>query len=489
MEFEQLVDTYADYLLKLSSIYTKDEQLMEEIVQASITRYEKQKNEQSEDDTRRTLAAITIKTAKAYVKYKQNKHKGLSTYKTESVLLELLHRLKAEERVLLFLYFYDEMSFREISEVLNISISIIQIKLPKAQKKFLSKLRNDNEYATYETMFKRELDKEFGSTYAARRRIKQHLYQEQDIKVKDRQPPKVFSISMIVALIFALTLSIPFQYHRHLHLPHFNEDVFEWNTYLYSMYLGWNDDISTLKLDLFNHLMHIATLKQFMAEEEIKLPESALYKEQYDQYVADLKTYYSEDLYTKAILNGLKEEFHVEQEYFVETITEDYLLEMQMYELLTPKQDEKFREFQITYEEEQKKAIDRMKERYEIEDVPEEYEPLPENVQFAFGNSLKNYFLVTEDDTIVYKNFYTNEGTLTTKYEPYIMQLQEELDLLFIPLHFKEFYDYVMVKANEGNKQAGGLAQLIQVLSNTYNKQFPGWIDPVPPLSLKDIEV
>ena len=499
MDFEQFVDKYADYLLKLASMYSKDEQLTEEIVQASINRYERLKLEENEEEARRALAAMTVKTAKAYVKYKQkgvfsNKKTPLETYNEnkDGTLIDALYRLKPEERALLFFYYYDEMSFREISETLNIPVQIIQKKLPKVQKKYQTKLRNDEIESSYETMFRRQFDKEYGSTYAARRRIKQHLYQEEKeikVKVKDKQPPKVFSVSIIVALIFALTISIPFQFHRHNILPHFNKEIYEWNLYMYSM-LSWNDNFGEFKKNLFDSSLYDAAFNQYIEEQGIEIPDNVLYEERYDEMVQQYKVSFLYDSTMEAIWNGMKDEFNIDEDYYINHYVDSFLSQMLLYEILTPKQLEEIDDYNLTFLEEHEESINRLKKKFKITDTLEtELKPLPKNVEFAFGNTYVNNFAVLEDDTIVYKYLYTIEGTLTDNYIFYISELEKELDLAFIPLHYKSFYEYITKEVEEGSVSAKSLAQLLQILSNTYDQAFPGWIDPVPPLKLEDIEV
>ena len=68
--------------------------------------------------------------------------KYLEAKERKKVINDALLRLNEDERVILTLYYFEEMPLKEISKVVNLSLENIKVKLFRARKKLFSLLKN-----------------------------------------------------------------------------------------------------------------------------------------------------------------------------------------------------------------------------------------------------------------------------------------------------------------------------------------------------------
>ncbi|MGY3715801.1 sigma-70 family RNA polymerase sigma factor [Sutcliffiella cohnii] len=153
--FERIMDEYGDRLTKLSYNYTKDWSLAEDIVQdVFITCYKKYENIDEIVSLKSWIFRITINKCKDLLKSSLFKRIVMnSTFLTQIKSLELTPEsfiLKRSEeaflstcvlalpikyREVITLYYYEEFSIEEISEILQINRNTIKTRLNRARMK------------------------------------------------------------------------------------------------------------------------------------------------------------------------------------------------------------------------------------------------------------------------------------------------------------------------------------------------------------------
>lgn len=147
MEFERLVHTYTNYLLKLSFLYVKDRQAAEDIVQEVWLKVMLSKNEITSEKS--YLVQITVNQCKDYLKswrYKKVRvidvlgfEKG-SSQQDELIILEeksvigkIVWQLPLKYREVILLYYYDTQTVREIAFTLKLAEGTVKTRLIKAR--------------------------------------------------------------------------------------------------------------------------------------------------------------------------------------------------------------------------------------------------------------------------------------------------------------------------------------------------------------------
>lgn len=72
----------------------------------------------------------------------QDALKYIQEKERKKVIKEALFKLNEDERIILTLYYFDELSIKEISKVVNLSVDNIKVKLYRSRKKLASILKN-----------------------------------------------------------------------------------------------------------------------------------------------------------------------------------------------------------------------------------------------------------------------------------------------------------------------------------------------------------
>ena len=162
MDIEQLIDTYSDYLYRIAFIYTKDRLVAEEVIQDVFFNYYNKSHQFAGNATLKTyLVKMTINRSYDYLRSWKNKKQVLlemiqgSTKGTEQLYVEKEMRgeitaavmtLPVKDREVLLLYYYEEMTVSEISQLLELSVSTVKSRLQRAREKLKPKLQMEVTY-------------------------------------------------------------------------------------------------------------------------------------------------------------------------------------------------------------------------------------------------------------------------------------------------------------------------------------------------------
>lgn len=150
--FEKIVNTYSSMLLRISYQNLLNKNEAEDVVQDTFLQYVKmQKEFKSEEHIKAWLIRITINNCK-------NRNKLLSFRreipmndldfaftKEEQSLMSEVFRLDAKYKNVLYLYYYEGYSLKEISSILNRSVSTIGCWLQRGRKKLKVELERKGE--------------------------------------------------------------------------------------------------------------------------------------------------------------------------------------------------------------------------------------------------------------------------------------------------------------------------------------------------------
>ncbi|QTD37273.1 sigma-70 family RNA polymerase sigma factor [Polaribacter batillariae] len=167
--FSELIDTYKDLVFSLAIKMTKNREEAEEISQDTFVKAYKNLNKFKGDSKFSTwLYRITYHTCLDALK-KNKKHTNsfelneitLNQIQTTDNALQTLERkeraktmnkcllqLPAEERSILWLFYYKELSLKEIIEVTSLSEANIKVKLHRGRKKLLTIVKDTFEPET-----------------------------------------------------------------------------------------------------------------------------------------------------------------------------------------------------------------------------------------------------------------------------------------------------------------------------------------------------
>lgn len=158
-ELTQIMQEHGDYLVKLSYIYVKNWSMAEEIVQDVFVKFYETHGQYEQRATLKTyLAKMTINKSYDYLRSVKGRMKmlrqmwntaELSRPSVEQETLIMLtknqianevFKLPLKYREAVVLYYYDEMTSREIAELLVVSENTIKTRLRRARELLKPKL-------------------------------------------------------------------------------------------------------------------------------------------------------------------------------------------------------------------------------------------------------------------------------------------------------------------------------------------------------------
>lgn len=161
MDIEDLVYTYSDYLYRIAFSYVRDRQVAEEAVQDVMLKfYQVQPKLPSEAVVKSYLTRMVINRSYDYLRSWKNKRntmlemfhlKGPGVDRevvgaTESEeLLRAVLNLSIKYREAIILYYYEDLSIKEISEMLSCPESTVKSRILRARK-MLKKVLKDEEW-------------------------------------------------------------------------------------------------------------------------------------------------------------------------------------------------------------------------------------------------------------------------------------------------------------------------------------------------------
>lgn len=146
--FQQVMETYSDYLLRIAYLYVKDWQVAEDIVQDSFLSYYVKFEQFEERASLKTyLVRIVINKCKDYLKSRTYRKQQLTNRFFQSkadppTMIQQAERLDIADAVLqlpillrelIIHYYYEELSILEVATLLGISDNTVKTRMRRAR--------------------------------------------------------------------------------------------------------------------------------------------------------------------------------------------------------------------------------------------------------------------------------------------------------------------------------------------------------------------
>lgn len=151
-ELGHVMDTYGTMVYRLAYSRLRSSADADDIYQEVFLRYyQKRPQFQSEEHRRAWLLRVTINRVKSYAASAWFRHtvplEACISFpeREEQHLDEALRELPAKDRMLLHLFYYEELSIREIGELLQRKESTVRTQLTRARQR-LAKIMKGDEY-------------------------------------------------------------------------------------------------------------------------------------------------------------------------------------------------------------------------------------------------------------------------------------------------------------------------------------------------------
>ncbi|WP_297422044.1 sigma-70 family RNA polymerase sigma factor [Clostridium sp.] len=148
-----LIETYSDMLIRISYSYIKNISDAEDITQDVFIKFlEKQPNFKNVEHEKAWLLRIAINLSKDKLKSAYFKKTAplegdfIDTSKEDNEIIYAVLSLPLKYRSILLLYYYEEYSISEISNILNIKESTVGSQLSRGRKLLKAILKEDFEY-------------------------------------------------------------------------------------------------------------------------------------------------------------------------------------------------------------------------------------------------------------------------------------------------------------------------------------------------------
>ena len=157
VDLDRLIIEYGDSILRLCYFYTKDKQIAEDILQeVFISVYQNYSNFNHNSAEKTWITKIAINKCKSYLRSVWFKRvlptsdismgfdEGIETrfFKKESEreLIRNIAQLQTKYKEVILLYYYNELTVKEISTILNINESTVKTRLKRGREKLKFKL-------------------------------------------------------------------------------------------------------------------------------------------------------------------------------------------------------------------------------------------------------------------------------------------------------------------------------------------------------------
>lgn len=149
-ELSRIISTYTNSLVRLAFTYTKNVPDAEDVVQEVMIRLMTKKPWfENENHEKAWLIRVTINTSINYIKaVKRRKAEPLSydipdMTREEGFLLEILDVLPQKYKSVLYLYYYEGYSIKEIGQILGKPESTISTWMSRTRKKLKNQLEKE----------------------------------------------------------------------------------------------------------------------------------------------------------------------------------------------------------------------------------------------------------------------------------------------------------------------------------------------------------
>lgn len=150
MDMERWINEYSDYLLRLCVLYLRDRVLAEDALQDTYIRaWEHQDSFEEGTNEKAWLVRIAVNVCKNMLRSPWNRRVevenfeelvGVSRNEYEQVnkqidVMNAVLKLKEKYRIVILLYYYEELSVKEISEIIGEKESTVLTRLKRAREK------------------------------------------------------------------------------------------------------------------------------------------------------------------------------------------------------------------------------------------------------------------------------------------------------------------------------------------------------------------
>ena len=157
---ERLIEQYGQEVYKIAYFYMKDKQLAEDVFQEVFYKVIKNYHKFNHQSSEKTwLIRITINTCKDMLRTSwikrvttfgvlqdsENEYEkpyDIEKKETNKELYELIQRLPQKYKEILLLFYYKDLTYEEISEILQIPEGTVRSRLSRAREK-LKKMMNE----------------------------------------------------------------------------------------------------------------------------------------------------------------------------------------------------------------------------------------------------------------------------------------------------------------------------------------------------------
>ncbi len=150
MDMERWINQYSDYLLRLCVLYLRDRALAEDALQDTYIRaWEHQDSFEEGTNEKAWLVRIAVNVCKNMLRSPWNRWVeaenfeelvGVSRNEYEQVnkqidVMNAVLKLKEKYRIVILLYYYEELSVKEISDIIDEKESTVLTRLKRAREK------------------------------------------------------------------------------------------------------------------------------------------------------------------------------------------------------------------------------------------------------------------------------------------------------------------------------------------------------------------
>lgn len=167
LEFQEMMEQHGDYLVRLAYVYVKEWATAEDIVQDVFVKFYETSSKFEQRATLKTyLSKMTIHKSCDYIRSVKGRFQILRKYwhpqtHQEGLEKEMLDKfmqnsvaanvfsLPLKYREVIVLYYYDDMTSREIANLLNLSENTVKTRLKRAKAQLKQALTNVNGEVNY----------------------------------------------------------------------------------------------------------------------------------------------------------------------------------------------------------------------------------------------------------------------------------------------------------------------------------------------------
>ena len=150
--FEQAVEQYSFLVYRLAFSYVKNRHDADDIFQEVFLRYlKKMPRFESEEHRKAWLIRVTANCAKKFFRSASRKRNlpvdetAASSQREDIWLEEALDKLPPNDRAVLHLFYFEDLSVRDICRILNRRESTVRTQLTRARRKLKEILKEDDD--------------------------------------------------------------------------------------------------------------------------------------------------------------------------------------------------------------------------------------------------------------------------------------------------------------------------------------------------------